>query len=482
MNTLKLIFALFFSISGISQNLQNRVLVIKNTNSPVSTAVANDYMLRRNVNKVLNINFNDSSTDSNSEFMSFAEYNTFIKTPLMTYLNSHPEIDFIVLTKGIPNKIYGAPNKPYGGDCSVDSQIASLGYENSSTSSIVNFNIPDGANNFTGQAYANKFWNSQTPFSHATFGGYLVTRLDGYTQTDAIALTTRSLQAEANIGIANSGTILLDACGTFGFDTNFTQPNSIFPQNYVAGQTINIVDDYSYSNFNSDIALTNSQLLANGITTQYDSNANFVGNVSNLNGYVSWGSNDSNYNASSYNSLTFRVGAIAETAVSTGARTFLPTNVGQSLIANLISQGATGVKGYAVEPLLLGVGSPSILFNRYTRGWTMAESFYASAKLVGWMDVMIGDPICRAYSSNLSVDSFYSDKRIVAYPNPTTEFIQIKNLENLSVLISDMLGKTVLEVSNYESNTKIDISKLEKGIYFIRFKENLYSSLKFVKQ
>ena len=481
MNTLKLIFVLFFSISGISQNLQSRVLVIKNTNSLVSIAVTNDYMLRRNVTKVLNISFNDSSIDSNAEFMSFVEYNTFIKTPLLAYLNLHPEIDFIVLTKGIPNKIYGAPNKPYGGDCSVDSQIASLGYENSSTTSIINFNIPDSPTNFTGQAYANKFWNSQTPFSHATFGGYLVTRLDGYTQADAVTLTTRSLQAEANIGIANLGTILLDACGTFGFDSNFTQPNSIFPQNYVAGQTINVVDDYAYSNFNSDIAFTNNQLSANGITTQYDSNANFIGNVSNLNGYVSWGSNDSNYNPSSYNSLTFRVGAIAETAVSTGARTFLPTNVGQSLIANLISQGVTGVKGYAVEPLLLGVGSPSILFDRYTKGWTMAESFYASAKLVGWMDVMIGDPICRAYSNNLSLNNFNSDKKIVVYPNPTTGFIQINNLDDTSFLIADVLGKTVLEIPNYQNNSIIEVSKLEKGIYFIKFKENLYSSLKFIK-
>jgi uncharacterized protein (TIGR03790 family) len=481
MKLLIALIVLFFSISGSSQNLQNRVLVIKNTNSPISIAVADDYMLRRNVTKVLNINFNDSAQNSDAEFMSFAEYNTLIKTPLLTFLNLHHEIDFIVLTKGIPNKIYGAPNKPYGGDCSVDSQIASLGYENNSTTSIVNFNIPDSPTNFTGQAYANKFWNSQTPFSHATFGGYLVTRLDGYTQADAIALTTRSLQAEANIGITNSGTILLDACGTFGFDSNFTQPNSIFPQNYVAGQTINVVDDYAYSNFNSDIAFTNNQLSANGINTQYDSNANFIGNVSNLNGYVSWGSNDSNYNPSSYNSLTFRVGAIAETAVSTGARTFLPTNVGQSLIANLVSQGVTGVKGYAVEPLLLGVGSPNILFDRYTKGWTMAESFYASAKLVGWMDVMIGDPICRAYSSNLSVDNFDSDKKIVVYPNPTTEFIQINNLDNTSFLITDVLGKTVLEIPDYQNNSKIDASKLKKGIYFIKFKENLYSSLKFIK-
>lgn len=479
MKTLLLIFIILFSINGFSQTLEDRVLVIKNTNSSTSVSIADDYMLRRNVTKFLNVSCQDSNTSDVNEYISFSDYNTMIKIPLLAYLILHPEIDFIVLTKGIPIKIYGATNKPYGGDCSVDSQIASLGYENNTTSSIVDFNIPDGATNFTGQAYANKFWNSQTRFSHATFGGYLVTRLDGYTLADAIALTTRSLQAEANIGISKSGTILLDACGTFGFDNNFTQPNSIFPSNYVAGQTINVVDDYAYSNFNSDITLTNSQLLSNGIAVQYDENANFIGNVSNLNGYVSWGSNDSNYNPSSYNSLIFNAGAIGETAVSSSARSFLPTSIGQSLIANLISQGATGVKGYAVEPLLLGVGSPSILFSRYTNGWTLAESFYASAKLVGWMDIMIGDPICRAYANNLSITTYNANHKIVVFPNPTSHFIQINNLQNTSFEITDILGKTVLSVSNYQNNAFVDICKLEKGIYFIVIKEN--SILKFIK-
>lgn len=412
--------------------------------------------------------------------MSFDQYNSNIKIPLLSYLSTHPEIDFIVLTKGIPIKIYGAPNKPYGNDCSVDSQIASLGYETSPTSSIVDFNIPDGATNFTGQAYSNKYWNSQAGFSHATFGGYLVTRLDGYTQADAIALTTRSLEAEANTEVINSETILLDACGSFGFDPNFTVPNSIYPANYSAGQTIFIVDDYQYSNFNSDILLTKNQLVASGNSVVYDDLANFVGS-NNLNGYVSWGSNDTNFNAATYNSLTFKVGALAETAVSTGARTFLPTIGGQSLIANLISQGVTGVKGYALEPLLLGVGQPSILFDRYTKGWTMAESFYASAKLVGWMDIMIGDPICRAYTNPLRIKNNELEKNVFIYPNPTIDFIKISNSDNETIIITDALGKIIFEIKNYQINSEINISKLEKGVYFVSMKSKTEKSWKFIK-
>jgi len=66
-------------------------------------------------------------------------------------------------------------------------------------------------------------------------------------------------------------------------------------------------------------------------------------------------------------------------------------------VADLIAQGVTGVKGYTDEPLIQAVAQPSILLDRYTRGWTLAESFYAASHLLGWQDIVLGDPIARAY-------------------------------------------------------------------------------------
>jgi uncharacterized protein (TIGR03790 family) len=109
----------------------------------------------------------------------------------------------------------------------------------------------------------------------------------------------------------------------------------------------------------------------------------FIGNGPALAGYVSWGSNDQKFDNDAYRSLRFTPGALCETAVSTSARTFLPTKGGQSLVVDLIEQGATGAKGYTDEPLLQAVASPSILYERYTRGWTLAESYYAASRLVG---------------------------------------------------------------------------------------------------
>ena len=66
-----------------------------------------------------------------------------------------------------------------------------------------------------------------------------------------------------------------------------------------------------------------------------------------------------------------------------------------------IAQGVTGAKGYTNEPLLQAVASPSILWDRYTHGWTLAESFYAASRFVGWEDIVLGDPLCRPYQSSI---------------------------------------------------------------------------------
>ena len=78
-------------------------------------------------------------------------------------------------------------------------------------------------------------------------------------------------------------------------------------------------------------------------------------------------------------------------------RTFLPTTGGQSLLDDLIAHGLTCGKGYVDEPLLQAIASPSVALDRYTAGYTMAESFYAASHFVGWEDIVIGDPLCAPY-------------------------------------------------------------------------------------
>ena len=41
--------------------------------------------------------------------------------------------------------------------------------------------------------------------------------------------------------------------------------------------------------------------------------------------------------------------------------------------------------------------SPTVALDRYTAGYTMAESFYAASNFVAWEDIVIGDPLCSPY-------------------------------------------------------------------------------------
>ncbi|AYL96445.1 TIGR03790 family protein [Mucilaginibacter celer] len=453
-------------ISAQTATLTARVLVVRNSKSPISVAIAADYMKRRQVSNLVSVSCPDGAVSQDAESINYPDYVTAIETPIRNYLKTHTEIDFIVFTKGVPIRVYNTPGKPYGGVCSLDSRIATLGYETNPASSIINVSDPNYGSNYVGNAWANKYFNSEKRFSHAAFGGYLVTRLDGYTQADAIAVTTRSLEAEKNMlnNTINQGLILLDACFDFGFPNKDDQPYTLIPAGYKPGQKLFITRESVYGEYNSDMSVAHDYLVAKKIPVLYDSTNTFVGHKSNLMGYISWGSNDTHYDPVAYNTLRFAAGALCETAVSTSARTFLPTTGGQSLIDDIVKQGVTGVKGYTDEPLLQGIASPSILFNRYTRGWTLAESYYAASRLEGWMGIVIGDPICRAYADPTIVP-VEPDSKIVLYPNPSADTIHV-NLDGDHLFkIYDMGGK--LLKSGKLVDKQIIIRDLSVGVYVV---------------
>ncbi|MGA2500042.1 MAG: TIGR03790 family protein [Tepidisphaeraceae bacterium] len=393
--------------------MADRVVVVCNEKSPISKAIADDYAKRRGVRNVVTVACQDSAIDAKAETIAFTTYQKQIEVPLRAFLAGHPGIDFIVLTKGVPIRLAGLPDRPgdpapgrggapqeiVSGRLALDSYLAALDYEKLPGAIKVDITDPNYSKDFHGLAWANRYWNSNEPFSHAKFGGYLVTRLDGYTEADAKALTTRSLAAEeaARSGKRPEGKILLDVCPGFGLGDPAEEPHSILPDKPVTGMVM-VVTESPYHEFNADMRLAAQELGVRGIPVELETTAVFAGNMAGLAGYVSWGSNDQKFDAAAYHSLGFAPGAVCDTAVSTSARTFLPTKGGQSLITDLIAHGVTGVKGYTDEPLLQAIASPSILFRRYTGGGTLAESFYAASRFVGWQDIVIGDPLCRPYA------------------------------------------------------------------------------------
>lgn len=365
----------------------SRVLVIENANSGASIEIAADYIRERHIPNLLPIQCQDSAADPGKETLPYSDFKSSIEAPLRAYLTAHPKIDFIVLTKGIPIRLTGAPTGESGNQPSLDSMIASFGYESRKDTARITLND----SGFTGKAWVNRFWNSHERFSHAKFGGYLVTRLDGYTIDEAKGLVRLALQAEKN---GPTGTILLDTAPSHGLGDVSKVPLAIMD---AKSDGTAVLGELNYNEYDADMVAAAGVLQKKNVPVLLDRQDAFVGHRGDLMGYCSWGSNDPHFDAAGYLLLRFNPGAIAETAVSTSARTFLPTTGGQSLIADLIHGRVTGVKGYCDEPLLQAVASPTILFDRYTSGWTLAESFYAASRLVGWEDIVIGDPLCRPY-------------------------------------------------------------------------------------
>ena len=363
------------------------VLLVYNADSSISTAVAKYYAEKRGVTKMVVVHCTDSATSTANETILLADYTRQIGEPVKRYLTQHREINFIVLTKGVPIRVRGAETGSRDENlasaplnASVDSYLAALDYAGLPNAKKIAIH-GSGAR---GYGWLNRYWKADRPFSHAAFGGYLVTRLDGYTQADAEALVQRAIAAEQ----PQHGAVLLDVQPIFKF-----KPEDVAVQPLTVTQ--DIPDESDYGSWNADMVKADRLLEERKIPAELDMSEIFIGDRANLLGYFSWGSNDAKFTDKAYQSLRFAPGSISDTAVSTSARTFLPTTGGQSLITDLIAHGVTGVKGYTDEPLLQAIASPSIAMERYTSGFTLAESFYAASRFVGWTDIVIGDPLCR---------------------------------------------------------------------------------------
>jgi uncharacterized protein (TIGR03790 family) len=372
----------------------DEVLLVCNTNSAVSLSVAGDYARQRGIRNILRVSCQDSAASTGNESIPFGAYLTKLERPIRGYLNAHPRIEFIVLTKGVPIRITGAPmgccdehsREPENtrGRPAVDSFLAALDYTNQPQAMTIRIH-GSGA---MGLAFSNRYWHASEPFSHAKFGGYLVTRLDGYTAADAKALVSRALRAERS---RPTGNVLLDVQPKFGLGDKAAHPAPI------EGPVI--TDESAWDTYNADMRHVADVLARHGIASELDLAETFVGHRTNLLGYFSWGSNDARYAPDAYQTLFFAPGSLSDTAVSTSARTFLPTRGGQSLLVDLIAHGLTCGKGYVDEPLLQAIASPTIAMERYLSGYTMAESLYAASRFVGWEDVVIGDPLCCPYGA-----------------------------------------------------------------------------------
>jgi len=330
------------------------VLVVCNNRSEESMAITEYYCAKRGIaaSNVVQVATTMSEVISHTDFR--WEIRDLVKKAIQ---KSDHRIDYIVVTKGVPLRIHDKWGP------SVDGQLTSTLQDRKLVESGAE--PPDGG---TRETLVNPYFNQNQPFNSEKYQMHIVTRLDAYTVDEVKALIDRGVAAKPT-----KATIFFDQAG-----------------NRRSG---------GYGELNEEMAFAAQELRRAGKNAFCEPTNRFGKPPHPVLGYMSWGSNDGAYRDSAYKAIRFVPGGLCETFVSFSGRSFLPQSSGQSMIADLVSQGATGAKGYVSEPWLFAMARPSILFDRYTRGFNLAESYSMASPTIMWKDVMIGDPLCRPFGS-----------------------------------------------------------------------------------
>lgn len=367
-----LVFHLVCSYGSAHAQTAANVAVVINDNSTDSQTIGEYYAKKRALPKsnILRIR---TSTD---ESVTRAVYSLTIEAAIGSQLirgGLEDRILYIVLTKGVPLRIAGTGG-PAGDVASVDSELTLL-YRR-----LVGTVVPTTGHIANPYYLNDRAIDQARPFSHRDQDIFLVTRLDGFTAQDAIALVDRAAAP------VTQGRIVLDQQDKLVNRTGEDWLQAAADQLTTRGEGERV-------------------LLEKTITGVRD--------VPQVMGYYSWGSNDPRNRVRKFG-LGFVPGSIAGMFVSSDGRTFkeppadwTPSDTTdqakwfggspQSLTGDLIREGVTGVSGHVAEPYLESITRPQILFPAYLSGFNLVESFYLGTPYLSWQDVVIGDPLCSPF-------------------------------------------------------------------------------------
>jgi uncharacterized protein (TIGR03790 family) len=341
------------------------VLVVINTSAPDSIKVGEYYATVRAIpdKNVVRL------AAGTSESIPRREYETKIEQPISAWLARHSLQDrvlYVVLAKGVPLKILGTTGRD-GTSASVDSELTLLYRKLTGIVPPIVGRVENPY--FLGEAAVSE----AKPFTRFFSDIYLVTRLDGFTADDAIALIDRAQAPGIN------GKVLLDQSGS---------------------TDDRIADRWLRETANRLDAVPGERALLETSAAPASTTAPVLG-------LFSWGSNDPAVRRRQAG-LQFAKGALAGMFVSTDGRTFVEppadwvpgTRRGpedESLAGDLIREGVTGLVANVSEPFLEATVRPQVLFPAYFSGFNLAEAAYLAMPFLGWQGIVIGDPLCSPF-------------------------------------------------------------------------------------
>ncbi|MDA9344180.1 T9SS type A sorting domain-containing protein, partial [Algibacter sp.] len=114
--------------------------------------------------------------------------------------------------------------------------------------------------------------------------------------------------------------------------------------------------------------------------------------------------------------------------------------------------------------------------------WLVDDDIYLTLTFNSWGSGASGGAFSYTRSTDqaLSTNEFELKKNIKLFPNPSSEFIQVSNLESKEFYgIYNILG-TEIKNGFISNNEQIDIKNFTNGLYFIRFDNG--NTIKFIKE
>lgn len=337
------------------------VVIIANANSALSKNIAEYYSLKRRIPRD-QVCYIRTTTE---EHISRSKYESEIEAPIAKFLIAKKMEDsalYLVTTSEVPLTIDGDDAAGMNTDISaVDSELTLL------------YQVMRGRKHQLKGPLENPYFRAIVNLSHPRFPMYLVTRLSAYDFSEVKGMIDRALVAR------NQGMFVIDLKGDSNDEGNqwLRETNTLLP----AERTV------------------------------YDDSRKVLAGLSNVIGYASWGSNDI-YRKDRYTHFKWLPGAIATEFVSSNARTMARppeswniqpwksdmklwwARSPQSMSADYIHEGATGVSGHVWEPFLALCPRPQYILPAYYNGENLAESFYRGIPAVSWQNIVLGDPLC----------------------------------------------------------------------------------------
>ena len=323
-----------------------RVLIVVNSNSADSQEIGQYYKQMRNIPAGHVVTITATTNQSIAE----SDYYTDVRDPIRDYIQANglqEKILYIVTTRGMPLKVTGSDER------ALDSLLADL-YGTVTTG-------------WGGQYGSdNPYYLDSSRFT-SSHGIVLVARLSGPSVEHAKGLVDRALYAEQHLD-AGTGTAWIDLRGL--------KPD---------------LNNWYYSQAERFIETAGGRTAAEGIETIVDRQTAMFpnGTCDNTLFYYGW---YSYHNFQPIFDGYLKVGSVTWHLDSASAY-ILTDPEDPNWSVQMIMRGATVVAGAVREPYTFAMQAGGIFYERFFRGYTAAESWWASIPNTHWRMVFVGDPL-----------------------------------------------------------------------------------------